>query len=131
MTNHVVTWKRIAEQANELYPKSLRVNTQPHADDDYEYISGAVMPKPTEESDDSFLYSDKDEIQNTSPNTVKQPLTKRIEFALAKYAKKKDRAENKPQRQYILHNFRMSGGKIDISRLINDKEDLQRYDLQW
>ena len=43
MTNHVVTWKKIADQANELYPKTLRAHTVPTQEDEYEYLAAAVI----------------------------------------------------------------------------------------
>ena len=45
MTNHVVTWKKIAEKANEMYPKSLRppIDQRAVAKSPVEYIAAAVV----------------------------------------------------------------------------------------
>ena len=45
MSNHVVTWKKIAEKANEMYPKSLRppIDQRAVAKGPVEYIAAAVV----------------------------------------------------------------------------------------
>ena len=47
MTNHVVTWKKIAERANEMYPKSLRlpIEQRPIETGPVEYIAAACTKK--------------------------------------------------------------------------------------
>ena len=47
MSNHVVTWKKIAEKANEFYPKTLRPPIEQRAADKgpVEYIAAAVKFK--------------------------------------------------------------------------------------
>ena len=55
---------------------------------------------------------------------TKNPLMKKLDFALAKYAKKKTAQAGIPRAQNIMHAFKMSRGKIDISRLVLDKDEL-------
>ena len=119
MSHQVVTWKKIADQANELYPKALRSHyakkNQYNQDDKIDYIAAAVVQKPAVESDDSL-----DDHQNTSATN---PLFKRLEKAYTKIVDKKATQHNVP-RLHIFDEFRMSRGKLDISRLVKDKDDL-------
>ena len=47
MSSHVVTWKKIAEKANEMYPKTLRppIEQRGVAKGPVEYIAAAVVKK--------------------------------------------------------------------------------------
>ena len=42
--SHIVTWKKIADQANELHPRPVRLHQEPsNVETKAEYISGAVI----------------------------------------------------------------------------------------
>ena len=131
MTNQVVTWKKIAEKANEMYPKSLRPPLDQRAVDTgpIEYIASACMKKGTLLTNTSSpLKSKQDTILNASGISAKLNLHSRIENALTSAVqRKKKKLGIKPT--HIFEDYNMSKGQIDISEIVLDKDDLRRHDL--
>lgn len=121
MSRHVVTWKKIADEANELFPKPSRFHhlTSPPPEPKIEYISGAVKSESTLQTNQSSFRHN---------SAKKLPLQKRIQNAYAKVYFKKATAMQRgiPHRDDIFDEFRMSRSKIDISRFVRDKDELNR-----
>ena len=131
MTNQVVTWKKIAEKANEMYPKSLRPPLDQRAVDTgpIEYIASACMKKGSLLTNTSSpLKSKQDTIPNASGISAKLNLHSRIENAFTSAVqRKKKKLGIKPT--HIFEDYNMSKGQIDISEIVLDKDDLRRHDL--
>ena len=130
MTNHVVTWKKIAERANEMYPKSLRPPLDQRAVDTgpVEYIASACMKKGSLLTNTSSPLKAKQDMLNTSSISAKLNLHSRIENAFTSAVqRKKKKLGIKPT--HIFEDYNMSKGQIDISEIVLDKDDLRRHDV--